>query len=463
MTAFLSDRVLLENDTAAALFEGTAKALPIYDYHCHLSPRMIYEDASYDNIGQLWLEGDHYKWRLMRAEGIDEALITGDASWKDKFFAFASAVPRMAGSPIYHWAHMELKACFGITTPINSRTAPSIWEETSRKMADGSFCARNLIHRFGVESICTTDDPVDTLIYHQKLKDEGFDVKVRPTFRPDAAVCGVQREDFAEYVRKIGAVSGRETDSFDGWISALQQRMTFFGEVGCNMSDLSLGKIPEESGTFEQARQAFDLAMQGTCPNDRQADAYLDYMLRFFAREYQKRGWVMQLHLSAIRNNNKRLFAVTGPDSGLDSVGPAISVVSLSRLLNAIEEEGGLPKTIVYTLNPTAYYEIASMIGNFQGKTPNRLMLGAAWWFCDHLDGIKEQLRITANTGLLGRFTGMLTDSRSFTSYARHEYFRRILCSVVGEWVEQGLYDPQEAPKLIEDICINNAREYFEN
>jgi len=456
----MDDRYLLTGDTAYALFESV-RSLPIYDYHCHLVPREIREDRRFDDIGTLWLEADHYKWRLMRAAGLPERLVTGDASPDEKFLAFASVLPLAAGSPVYHWAHLELKTFFGINEPLNPASAPAILAEANRQMQSGSFTARSLMTRSNVKVVCTTDDPADNLEHHIALADEGFAVRVCPTFRPDRAVCGLLRPDFAEYVRTITGIASGPI-AFGEWLEALEARLTFFYDNGCRVSDLSLTALPAKTGTPAEARAAFDRAMTGKAdPADN--DAYTDYLFRFFAESYRERGIVMQLHLAALRNNSARLFAAAGPDVGNDSVASPVRVEFLGRMLNEVERTGGLPKTIVYTLNPANYYELASMIGNFQGEGGGNgnLMLGAAWWFCDHADGIREQMRITAATGLLGRFTGMLTDSRSFTSYARHEYFRRLLCNYVGSLVDGGEYDPAAAETLVRGVSWDNALRYF--
>ena len=461
MKAFYGKDCFLHTESAVRLYEK-AKDYPIFDYHCHLSPKQIAEDAVFENIGVLWLGGDHYKWRLMRADGIEERLITGDASWRDKFLAFASVVPKMAGNPIYHWLHMELKAYFGIAKPLNSRTAPEIWEETLKQMSDGSFSARKLILRSNVETIFTTDDPCDDLAYHKQIKEEGFAVRVLPTFRPDILVAGLLRPDFTVSIERLGKAAGTAIRSFEDLLPAFESRLDYFAAAGCRASDLSLGSLPAENASKKEAKAAFEAVLSGKPVSSREAEGYTDYMLRHFAGLLDRRDMVMQLHLAAMRNNNTALFNLCGPDCGNDSVGEPVSVPALRRVLDEMNLAGSLPKMIVYTLNANSTYEIATMLGNFQGKSEGRLILGAAWWFCDHRDGITEQLKASASTGLLGSFTGMLTDSRSFTAYPRHDYFRRILCDIVGKWVEDGEYDPSAADDLIADVCIRNARKYFQ-
>lgn len=461
---FFDDRYLLDSDTAVGLYQAYAKDLPIFDYHCHLSPKDIAADRVYDNIGQLWLECDHYKWRMMRACGVPEEKITGSASWHDKFIAFASVMPRIIGSPVYAWAHLELKVYFGIVRPMNADSAEEIWTAANARMADGSFSARKLIVGSGVEALCTTDDPADSLEYHRVIaEDPSFPVKVLPSFRPDMACTGIAKKDFKAYVQKIEAVSGMACDTFDGFVKAMDSRLDFFTANGCAVSDISLGALAAATATHDQAKAAFDKAVTGQTVSPGEAEAYCDYMLIHFAKEYARRGLAMQLHFSAIRNNNTARFAALGADCGNDSVGPAISVAALGRFLDQVERDGGLPKTIIYTLNESQYYELATMLGNFWGEAPGKLQLGAAWWFCDHVEGIKNQLKMTAASGALGTFNGMLTDSRSFTSYPRHDFFRRILCSYIAALVDRGEYDPDPKglQKLITDICIDNARHYF--
>lgn len=463
--SFFGEDYLLTSELAVRLYESYAKDLPIFDYHCHLSPKDIAEDRVYDNIGQLWLECDHYKWRMMRACGVPEEKITGDASWHDKFIAFAGIMPRIIGSPVYAWAHLELKVYFDIVKPMNEASAEEIWQTANAKMADGSFSARQLILRSGVEALCTTDDPADALSYHQAIRaDDTFPVKVLPSFRPDMLCTGLQKPDFKKYIARLSEVSGLPCNNFEQFLAAADSRLAFFVQNGCVVSDISLGALAAQTATREQAKNAFEKVLAGEPVTHEEAEAYCDYMLRYFAKAYAQRGMVMQLHFSAIRNNNTARFEALGPDCGNDSVGPAVSVAAFARFLDAVEQDGGLPKTIVYTLNEAQYYELSTMLGNFWGQgVPGRLQLGAAWWFCDHVDGIYNQLVMTAATGALGTFNGMLTDSRSFTSYPRHDFFRRILCSFIAGFVERGEYDPDPAglKKLIADICIDNARQYF--
>ncbi len=460
MKNFFDENVFLGNETSKELYKEV-KDLPIFDYHCHLSPKEIAEDRKFYDLGELWLECDHYKWRLMRANGADESLVTGNANYKEKFLAFARAAENAAGNAVYHWIHLELKKYFGITKPLNSDTAEEIWETTKEMMKDGSFSAKKLILNSNVEAVFTTDDPADTLEYHKAIKESGFPVRVSPSCRPDMAVCGITKPEFNAYIEKAEKVSGFKIDSIDGMEEFLAKRIKFFAENGCKVSDISLTTLPLTMGTKAQADEALKSALANKSVTEKMANDYTSYLLVFVAKEYAKNDIAQQLHMSALRNNNSNLFAKAGADSGNDSVAKIADIDALRNLLDAMAKNNGLPKTIVYTLNNANYYELATMIGNFWGENGGNLQLGAAWWFCDHLDGINEQLRICSATGLLGRFNGMLTDSRSFTSYARHNYFRRILCNYVGSLVENGEFEMCAAKRLVKNVSIENARNFF--
>ena len=457
MKEFFGPDIFLDNETSKVLY-NEVKDLPIFDYHCHLSPKEIAEDRVFHDLGELWLEGDHYKWRLMRAAGVDEELVTGAAPYHEKFLAFAKAVEYAAGNPVYHWIHFELNKYFGISTPLSSETAEDIWQKTKEMMKDGSFSARRLIKRSNVEAVFTTDDPADTLEYHAFLKKD-FDVRVSPSFRPDAAVCGITKPGFTAYIEKLGKSAGMKITTLDALKNALERRLDFFCLNTCKVADISLTTMPYQSDA--SAEKAFEKALAGENVSPDEAAAFTFELLVFLSNEYARRGVTSQLHLSAKRNNNSRLFAKVGPDCGNDSVGKIAELDAFASLLDAISQNGGMPKTIVYTLNPANYYELATMIGNFWGANGGKLFLGAAWWFCDHRDGIKEQLKVYADTSSLGSFNGMLTDSRSFTSYARHDYFRRILCSYVGERVEEGEFPLDAAKQLVKNVSIENARKQF--
>lgn len=460
MNAFFDNNVFLGNQKAKELYLKV-KELPIFDYHCHLSPKEIAEDRVFYNLGELWLECDHYKWRLMRANGCDEEYVTGKTDYKSKFLEFAKAAENAAGNSVYHWIHLELKKYFGINTPLNSETAEDIWNKAAEKMKDGSFSAKKLILASNVEAVFTTDDPIDSLEYHKAIRESGYPVRICPTFRPDMAVCGIVKSDFSAYIAKAEAVFGERIDTLGKLKEFLAQRIDFFTQNGCKASDISLTTLPYTVGSCDEADEAFKAALQNKTVTEKMASDYTSYLLVFLAKEYAKKGIAQQLHLSALRNNNKTLFRSVGVDCGNDSVGKIADVECLRSLLDAMAQNGGLPKTIAYTLNNANYLELATMLGNFWSENGGNIQLGAAWWFCDHLDGINEQLRVFSATGLLGRFNGMLTDSRSFTSYARHDYFRRILCTYVGDLVERGEYDSMSAERLVQNVSIENARKFF--
>jgi len=459
---FFGNDFLICNKTGLDLFSKYAKDLPIYDYHCHLSPEEIASDKVFFDIGELLLKCDHYKWRLMRACGVSEELVTGNATFKDKFYAFANIMPSIIGSPVYQWTHLELKNYFGINYPLNAESAAGIYEKANALMADGSFSAKRLIEKSNVALIATTDDPSDDLKWHKDIrKDKSFKTKVVPTFRPDLA-CNPLKTGFSDYIKKLGATEGVEIKSLNHLIFTMKKRLDLFESVGSKIADHGIENIPNFECTFDEAATIFENALTSKV-SDSEAQKYLFYMLTFFAGEYKKREWVMQIHMSVIRNQNSKLFDQIGPDCGVDSPGDILSAKSLGRIFDYIETTTGLPKTILYSLNPTSNYVLSTMLGNFAGETPGKMQFGAAWWFCDHRDGIIEQLKLLASTGAFGQFVGMLTDSRSFISYARHEYFRRILCSLVGEWVESGEIpnEPFALKKLVQDICFNNANDYF--
>ena len=457
MKDFFGKDIFLDNETAKELY-NCVKDLPIFDYHCHLSPKEIAEDRVFHDLGELWLECDHYKWRLMRFAGVEERLVTGDAPYKDKFFAFAKAVEGAVGNPVYHWIHFELNRYFGINAPLSSDTCEEIWNKTKEMMKDGSFSARKLIKKSNVEAIFTTDDPADALEYHEKLKKD-FDVRVSPTFRPDVAVCGINRPDFPSYIEKLGKAAGMKIDSFVSLSEALARRLGFFKYMSCACADISFTSLPDSDFDPLAAEAAFSKRMSGSKVTKEEADVYSFTLFSILSGNYANLGITSQIHLGALRNNYSELFENVGPDSGNDSVGKPVDVEAFGRLLDNISPD--MPKTIVYTLNPSPYYELATMIGNFWGSNGGKLQLGAAWWFCDHRDGIKEQLKIFSDTASLGSFNGMLTDSRSFTSYARHDYFRRVLCSFVGKKVESGEYPLEAAKKVVRDVSIENARKQF--
>lgn len=463
MERFYDDRLLLHSDTAARLYQECAAGKPIIDYHCHLNPQEIYENKPFSNLGEMWLAGDHYKWRAMRQNGVDERLITGDTGYKEKYMAWSGAVPYMIGSPLYHWTQMELSQIFGIRRPLNPDTAEEIWEETSRRMADGSLTPRSLISRFDVRVICTTDDPCDDLRYHKLLAEEkDLHARVLPTFRPDKLYTGLGTPTFPAYAGQLGQAAGIPVKTFDDFLAAVEKRLDYFVSCGCVVSDHSIGQVPAVHGSKADAERVFQQAMTGSTVDETGFEQYLDYMLRTLAGFYRARNMVMQLHMSPIRNASRVMFKKLGPDHGFDTVGSTVSPESLCRMLADIEEDTGLPKMVLYSLNAASNESIITALGSFSGEVPGKLQLGSAWWFADHVDGIARQLRLTAANGALGRFIGMLTDSRSFTSYVRFDYFRRILCDIIGRWVEDGEYpDDQYLLRMVEGICYKNSQEFF--
>ncbi len=461
---FLDEKFMLKNETAVHLYEDYAKDLPIFDYHCHLNPKEIWENNKFKNVFEIFLGGDHYKWRAMRSNGISEDFITGDQPDYDKFLKWAETVPYLIGNPLYHWTHLELKRFFGITKTLNKDTADEIWNQCNEMLTDDSFRPRALIKRSNVAMVGTTDDPVSNLEYHQKLASlDGFDTVVAPSFRPDKAV-ELQRAGFADYINELGQAAGISVCCYDDVVKALTNRIAYFHENGCRISDHGLEGVPYGEGTHEQLEDIFQRAMAGKSITAEEADFYKCSLLQVCAREYARLGWTMQIHTGAIRNNNTKMFEKLGPDTGFDSIHDLNIAYSLSRLLDSLETEGKLPKTILYTLNPKDNYVLGTMLGNFQGsEVPGKIQFGSGWWFNDQRDGMEEQMKALANLGLLSRFVGMLTDSRSFLSYPRHEYFRRIMCNLIGKWVEEGEYpqDEEMLKTIVQGISFYNAKQYF--
>ena len=467
MKSFMGRNFLLTTETSKALFHRYAEKLPIIDYHCHVSPKEIAEDRQIPNIAELWLGGDHYKWRAMRSCGVPEKYITGDASDYDKFKAYARIMPSLIGNPLYHWTHLELRRYFGIEDILSEQTADKIWAETSEKLADPSMSVRNLIRQSNVELLCTTDDPADSLEYHKIIaEDDSFATKVLPAFRPDKCF-NINKPGLAAYYDKLGAAAGVEIKDVDSLKEALRRRIDFFDAMGCRTADHGLDEFPmfvkpNPYAANEAMKTA--LASDGRDVTEEQLCVLKCEMLGFLAGEYAKRGWVMQLHMGVARNTNSGMWKKLGPDTGFDTVG-FTNVPAIIQLLDLMENGAGLPRTILYSIDPTANGAIGSVIGAFQtsGDGFPKVMQGSAWWFNDSIDGMREQMKSLANLSAFGKFLGMLTDSRSFTSYPRHEYFRRILCDLIGGWVEDGLYpfEPDALATLVCDICYNNAKAFF--
>lgn len=449
--SFINDKFMLKNKTAEKIYDRI-KNLPIIDYHCHLDPKMIAEDYRFKSAYDVFLGGDHYKWRQMRSNGIPEEYITGQADDFEKWKKWAETMPLLIGNPLYHWTHLELKRYFDIDETLNPDTAGEIWDACNKKLKEKDFSAKGLIEKSNVEVICTTDDPKDDLRYHKELS--GFSTKVLPTFRPDKIV-EIERETFVPYVQEAGI------KDYDGVLDFLTERIEYFDSVGCRLSDHALDTVPFSTS---DARAAFEKRMAGGKLTPDEADGYRTALIVHAAKAYARLGWTMQLHIGAMRNNNKKMYRALGADTGFDSVNDVLIAGRLSSLLSEIECEAALPKTILYNLNPRDNYVLGTMIGNFQSETvPGKLQFGSGWWFNDNYDGMVSQMKALANLGLFGRFVGMLTDSRSFLSYTRHEYFRRILSSLIGEWVEGGEYPEDEKAifKIAEGIAYYNAKEYF--
>jgi len=464
MKQFMDEKFMLNNPTSIELYDNYAKDMPIYDYHCHLNPKEIWENKRYENITQMWLYGDHYKWRAMRSNGIEEEYITGSASDFDKFFAYAKTVQHCIGNPLYHWTHLELKRYFGIDEVISEKTALNIWEKANEKLKSEGFSVREIIKSSNVKIICTTDDPADSLEYHINIKNEGkMDCLVLPTFRPDKAI-EINKVGFADYIKILGNVCGADILSVNGLLSALESRVYYFHENGCRISDNGFDYVPFRAADLAEVEGIFKKAMCGSKVEAFEEEKYKTFILQFLGRLYAKLGWTMQLHIGALRNNNTAMFEKIGADTGFDSIHDLEIAYSLSKFLDSLNLTDELPKTILYTLNPKDNYVLGTMLGNFQGGgIPGKMQFGSAWWFNDQRDGMVEQMKALANLGLLSKFVGMLTDSRSFLSYTRHEYFRRILCNLLGEWVENGEFpkDMDLLGDIVKNICFYNADRYF--
>jgi len=469
---FLTEDFLLHSDVARELYHDYAVKMPIFDFHCHLPPGEIAEDRQFANLTDIWLRGDHYKWRAMRTNGIDEERITGAAEDREKFQAWAETVPRTLGNPLYHWTHLELARYFGIDDRLLSpETAEEIWQDTRRLLAEPAFSARGMLQQTDVRVVFTTDDPADSLESHQALAEEGPagpDRRpapiVRPTFRPDRALAVDSPEAFRSYLGSLGEAADLEITSYADLQEALRRRMDHFASRGCRVSDHALVAAVGAPDAESRAPKVFDTVRAGEEVSPGQIEAFRTALLLFLGREYARRGWVMQLHIGALRNTNTRMFYRLGPDAGFDSMADEPMARRLTRFLDTLDRSEELPKTILYILNPRDSELMASTMGDFQdGSLPGKVQFGPAWWFNDHRDGIARQMRALAHMGLLSRFVGMLTDSRSFLSYTRHEYFRRVLCDMLGSWVVRG-----EAPRdmallggMVRDISWNNAVEYF--
>jgi glucuronate isomerase len=462
MKSFIHDDFLLQSEVAKKLYHDHAKQMPIIDYHCHLDPKEIYEDKKFNNLFDAWLSGDHYKWRLMRANGITEDYITGNKPDFEKFMKWAEVVPHLVGNPLYHWTHFELKRFFNVDKLLSPKTAEAIYEEVNLKLE--TLTARKLIEMSNVDVICTTDDPTDTLEWHEKLEnDPTFKTKVLPAFRPDKAI-NIELSWFQEWVLKLSKVVGYSLSNLELFKKAITERIDFFHERGCLLSDHALDVVMYEKATPEEVAAIYEKAIQHEELSTREIRKYKGYMLVFLGAEYNKRGWVQQYHIGALRNLSERMLKNLGPDTGFDGINDGLIARPLSHLLDALDSTGELPKTVLYTLNPRDFEVAITMMAAFQGGgIPGKIQFGSAWWFLDTIDGMTKQIKALGNNGLLSKFVGMLTDSRSFLSYPRHEYFRRLLCNIIGEQVTLGYYpeDYELLGKMVENISYTNAKTYF--
>ena len=464
--SFIHEDFMLQSHAARELYHNHAEKMPIIDYHCHLNPEFIAKDRKFDNLGQIWLEGDHYKWRAMRTNGVDEHYCTGkDASDWEKFEKWAETVPYTMRNPLYHWTHLELKRAFGVDELLSPKTAREIFDICTEKLRTPEYSARGLMKMFNVETVCTTDDPVDSLEYHLALKKEGFEVKVLPAWRPDKAMAVENPAEYRAYVEKLSNVSGITISKFSDLIEALRKRHDFFASIGCKLSDHGIEEFYAEPYTQTEIESIFNKVYGGTELSKGEMLKFKSAMLYEGAIMDWEKGWTQQFHYGAIRNNNTRLFKQLGPDTGFDSIGDFTVAKNMSRFLDRLDVDNKLAKTIIYNLNPRDNDLVATMTGNFQdGSVPGKIQFGAAWWFLDQKNGMEAQMNSLSNLGLLSRFVGMLTDSRSFLSYPRHEYFRRILCNLIGNDVENGLLPASEMDflgQMVENISYYNAKTFF--
>ena len=461
----MDENFLLQTKTAETLYHEHAKNMPIIDYHCHLDPKMIADDYQFRSITELWLSGDHYKWRAERTNGINEKYITGDANDWEKFEKWAETVPYTLRNPLYHWTHLELKTAFDISEPLNQNSAKRIYDACNEKLATKKYSARGLMRHYHVEVVCTTDDPTDTLEYHQAIKADKFDIKVLPTWRPDKAMAIKNSKIYRAYIDRLSRASGITICTYNDLIEALSQRQDFFAANGCKLADHGIDYFPWAECSALEANFLFQKILGGKELNGEEIEKLQTSLLLDLARMNAEKGWTQQFHYGAQRNNNTIMFKKLGPDTGYDSILSYNCSQAMAHFLDTLNTEGKLTKTILYNLNPTDNAIVATMLGNFQDDSiPGKIQFGSGWWFNDQIDGMEKQMNDLSLFGLLSRFVGMLTDSRSFLSYPRHEYFRRVLCNLLGNDVENGLIPESEMPRvcqMVEDICYNNAKNYF--
>ena len=465
MNTFINDDFMLTNEYARELYHASAENQPIIDYHCHLVPKMIADNYQFADLTEVWLGGDHYKWRAMRGNGVPEELITGKADGYAKFEKWAETVPYTMRNPLYHWTHLELSRVFGVDKILKPETAREIYDECSAKLQTPEFRGQELMKKFKVEVVCTTDDPADTLEYHQQIKDNPFGVKVLPTWRPDKAMVVEKPQQYREYIQKLSDISGVQINNYQDLLHALQKRQDFFEEMGCRISDHGLETFYAEDFTMEEVDQIFKNTLKGIQPSQEEVLKFKSAILLDFARMDHAKGWAQQFHIGAIRDNNTRMFDILGPDTGYDAIHDVQCAAAGHKFFNKLALENKLTNTILYNLNPKDNEVLATMAYTFNdGTCPGKMQLGSGWWFLDQEDGMRKQMNALSSLGLLSRFVGMLTDSRSFLSYPRHEYFRRILCNLLGEDLKSGKLPVSEMDfihKMVSDISYNNAKNYF--
>ena len=464
MKKFLNENFLLESASAEKLYHGYAAAMPIIDYHNHLLPQQIADDNNFENLTAVWLHGDHYKWRAMRINGVAEKYCSGNATDWEKFEQWAATVPYSMCNPLYHWSHLELQRYFDVHELLNPANAKKIYDECSEKLQSKEYSVRSLLRKMNVQYVGTTDDPLDDLLAHQKINNDGFEIKVHPSFRPDKAMHIDNAATFNEYILKLQAVTGNSITGFDDYVAALKNRHDYFAANGCTVSDHGVEEMYAEDYTAKEVNSIFDKVRKGINPEKLEIAKFKSAVLFMLGEWGSEKNWVQQYHIGPIRNNNSRMFAALGPDTGWDSMGNSINIKAVAKFLDRLDKNNTLAKTILYSINPADTDLLATMAGNFNdGSFPGKIQLGAAWWFNDQKDGIIQHLKSASNMGLLSRFVGMLTDSRSFLSFPRHEYFRRILCNFLGNQMENGELPNEEKwiGKMVQDICYNNAKQYF--
>ena len=462
--SFIHDNFLLSNDHAVRLYNEYAKDEPILDFHNHLPPDEIAKNRRFENLAEAWLEADHYKWRAMRANGTPEELVTGNGDPKEKYLAWAATIPQTLGNPLYHWTHLELQRCFGIDTLLSPDTADEIWEVANERLKSPDFSARGMLEKFKVKGLCTTDDPADSTENHENIaKDVGVSAGVYPTFRPDKAWGISDASTFLDWLEKLVEETGKEISTLNDFLECLANRVNHFHEIGARLSDHSFPTFPSEFSSEEEARNIFAKVLNEKNATAEESKKFTGFIMLFLGRLYSAKGWTMQVHLGPLRNNSSRLFSEFGPDAGTDSIGDWNQAENMGKFLDKLDREDSLPKTIVYNNNPADNFTIATMLGNFQRDLPGKMQFGSGWWHLDQRDGMEEQLKTLANVGSLSHFVGMLTDSRSFLSFPRHEYFRRILCNLLGVWMADGFVpdDFELVGSLAKRICYSNAREYL--